>query len=188
MRRSCLAVGMLFLVYGWRIYKGLVVMDLTLAGLFAGVVLGRYLGSGMWGGILGVLACSVVSWPFMKYCVSLLGAATGALLGAALWRCFLLPDALIWCGGLLGLLAGGFMAFSSFRNSVMLFTTMQGAAAIAVGTLALLAKHPMISVGLTQWVYDRAFILPLALLVPWAIGMFWQRKLLKESADWKMPD
>jgi len=182
------AFGVIYLVYGWRIYKALVVINLAGAGLAAGLYLGGRLGSGLWGGLIGALALGVSSWPLMRYAISVLGALAGALFGAAVWRVALLPEPLIWAGGLAGFIAGGLLAFSSARLSIMLFTCMQGSAFVAVGVLSLLHDYPQLTQQVTNAVYAHVFLLPILLVVPTLSGMYMQRHLLKQENDWDMPE
>lgn len=182
-----IAFGLVYLMYGWRLYKLLVEIDFSLFGLVCGALLGRKLGSEMWGGILGCFMIGIAAWPFMKYSVSVLGAAAGAVLGAALWRTVMLPEVLIWCGGLAGLVAGGFLAFSSFRMSVMLFSSVQGATGIMIGVLALFSNCPGTAEPLQRIVYNQSFFLPVLLLIPSLLGIMLQRRLLKGHGNWKMP-
>lgn len=183
------AFGMVYLLYGWRLYRLLVVINYALIGIYAGRFLGQPLGSTMWGGLLGCFMLGVVSRPFMRYSVSLLGALAGAVLGAAIWRTIpFLPDPLIWVGGLAGIVAGGFLAFSSFSLSVMLFTSLQGAAAIMVGLLALLNHYPGLNEKLTDWICHQDFFVPVLLLLPSLIGIILQGRILKTNSGWKMPD
>ena len=137
---------------------------------------------------MGTLLVGGASFFLMKYGVAVLGALAGAVLGGALWRSLTLPDELIWCGALSGFIAGGFMAFSSYRVSIMLFSSLQGAMALAVGTLALLNDYPELGDRLAQAIYGNAVLLPLCVLVPTATGMLCQRKLVKGEANWAMPE
>lgn len=183
-----LATGIIYLIYGWRLFRALITMNFAIGGLIIGMLIGRKLGSPLWGGIIGTIIIGVVSYPFMKYAVSVLGGLAGAVLGAALWRTVTLPDNLIWCGALAGLVAGGFLAFSSLRASIMVFSSLQGAVCIVVGVLALLSDYPELGQHVAGAVYSKAFLLPLMLLVPTAMGIFFQQKLLKVENKWEMPE
>lgn len=183
-----IAFGALYLIYGWRIFKALVVINFTIVGMFAGVYLGRRMGSPLWGGILTTMLLGGMSLPLMKYSVSVLGAGAGAILGAAIWRAMSLPDPLIWCGGLAGLVAGAFMAFSSLKNAIMLFTSIQGSAFVVMGVLALLNDYPSLSEHISTAVYSHMFLLPSLLLAPTVGSIYFQQKLLKQENKWAMPE
>ena len=183
-----LAFAAIYLVYGWRVFKALVVINFAALGLVAGQYVGGRLGSPLWGGIMGVFLMAMVTWPFMKYCVSILGALAGAILGGALWRTGMLPDPLMWCGALAGLIAGGFLAFSSFKFSIMLFTSLQGSVFLAIGVLALLNDYPDLGAHLAKAVYSHGFLLPSLVIVPTIVGILFQQKLLKQEENWAIPE
>ena len=179
----CVAFAAIYLIYGWRVFRVLVVINFAMFGLLAGRLLGAKLGSPLWGGIFGTVALGIVTWPFMKYCVAALGACAGAVLGAAIWRAATLPDPLIWVGALAGLVAGGFMAFSSFKASIMLFTSLQGAAFLTVGVLAWLSDYPNLTDYIGRAIHSNVFILPVLLIVPTFAGIIFQQKLSQQEPD-----
>ncbi|MBN1435537.1 MAG: hypothetical protein JW936_00555 [Sedimentisphaerales bacterium] len=186
-----LATGIIYIIYGWRLFKALVVINFGIIGMGAGILIGKQMGSfgsQIWGGIICTVALATASMLLMKYAVSVLGAVAGGVLGCALWRAVTLPDELIWCGGLAGVIAGGFLAFSSYRVSIMLFSSLQGAVAIAIGSLGLLNDYPDFSTHLTQAVFGNTFLLPLFVIIPTITGLFCQHKLLKTESEWAMPE
>lgn len=180
---TCVAFAAIYLIYGWRVFRVLVVINFAMLGLLVGRFLGAKLGSPLWGGIVATSILGTVSWPFMKYCVSALGAVAGAVLGAAIWRAVTLPDPLIWCGALAGLIAGGLLAFSSFKVSIMLFTSLQGAVFLTIGVLAWLSDYPNLTGHVAEAVYSNVFVLPIFLIVPTFAGIMFQRRLLRLESD-----
>ena len=70
----------------------------------------------------------------------------------------------------------------------MLFTSLQGSALIVVGMLALLSDYPDLDRHLTDAVYAHVFLLPALLVVPTVSGIFFQARLLKQEANWAMPE
>ena len=66
-----ISFGVVYLVYGWRIFKILVIISFALAGLFLGILAGRQLGTAVnneiWGGALGLLILGALSIPLMKW-------------------------------------------------------------------------------------------------------------------------
>ena len=124
----------------------------------------------------------------MKYAVAVLGGIAGAVLGAALWRTGGLPDHLLEYGALVGLIAGGFLAFSSFRLSIIFFTSLQGSAFVVIGVLALLNDYPNLGFRVTSTVQNSGYILPLLVLVPTFAGILFQKHLLSNEENWGMPE
>lgn len=184
----CVAFALIYLIYGWRVFKALVIINFAVLGMMLGKILGGKLGSPLWGGIFGTFLMAIVTWPFMKYCVAVLGALAGAILGGALWRTGALPDPLIWCGALAGLIAGGFLAFSSFKFSIMLFTALQGSVFLSIGLLALLNDYPNLSAYLAHTVYTEVYFLPLLVIIPTFASILFQQRLLKKEEKWAIPE
>jgi hypothetical protein len=84
--------------------------------------------------------------------------------------------------------AGGFMAFSSFKFSIMLFTSLQGSVFLAIGLLALLNDYPRLSSHLAVIVYSHGYFLSLAVVIPTVFSILLQRKLLSKQPNWAMPE
>lgn len=183
-----LAFGVIYLVYGWRVFKVLVVINFAILGIFCGRYMGGLMGSGMWGAILGCGALAAVSWPFMKYAVSVLGAIAGAVLGLAFSRTVGMPPEFLNVGVLIGLICGGFLAFSSFKVSIMMFTSLQGSAFLVIGSMALLHDYPNLGLRLTDLMTTNGFLLPLLLILPTILGIAMQQHLLRHESEWAMPE
>ena len=184
----CLAFAMIYIVYGWRIFRALVIINVAMIGLFLGRALGVRVDSPGVCGAIGTVLLGSLAWPFMKYCVAVLGAACGMIIGGAIWRAFGLPDEMLWCGAMTGLIAGGFLAFSSFLMSIMLFTCLQGSMFLVMGVLALLNTQANISDSLFQAIHGNTFFLPILLVTPTFCGILFQRWLYKNEENWVMPD
>ncbi|MBN1844712.1 MAG: hypothetical protein JW810_03445 [Sedimentisphaerales bacterium] len=182
------AFGVIYLAYGWRVFKALVVINFAVLGMYLGIYLGGKLGSGLWGGIIGVCALGTLSYPFMRFGIAILGGMAGAVLGASFWRIIALPDPLIWAGALAGLVAGGLLAFSSYKTSIMLFTSLQGSMFVVIGMLALLNDYPNLGERLSVALNGHVFLLPALLVIPTFTGIFFQARLLKQESDWAMPE
>jgi len=187
-----LASGIIIIMYGWRLYKALVVMNCALAGLFFGIRSAAGVtalpNASIWLGVFGVLVFGITAYYMTKYAVSILGAIAGAILGGAIWRTATMPDELIWVGALSGLIAGAFMAFSSFKISIMMFSCLQGAAAVAAAVLGLINDYPNMSSHLAQAFYQYNFFLPLCILVPTFVGFVCQKKMLQVESKWALPE
>ena len=86
-----ISFGIVYLLYGWRIFKVLVVISFGLLGMFIGIKVGRYAGNEIWGGVIGLIAMAIISVPLMKWCICILGAVAGGVLTGGLWYAFELP-------------------------------------------------------------------------------------------------
>ncbi len=181
--------GIVYLLYGWRIFRILVVICFGLLGMFIGIKFGAKTGSEVWGGVLGMAIFAGASAPLMKWCVSILGGVAGGLLTGGLWYAFGLPQVYLWAGAAVGVVAGGMMSFIVLKSAVMLFTSLGGSLITVVGMLRLLDLYEKTKEIPTQWihnsVYDYDWFLPVALIVPTIIGMFAQNRFIKRAHKWE---
>jgi len=183
--------GSVYLLYGWRIFKILVVICFAMLGLFAGIRFGGpFLGTRIWGGVAGFVIFAALSVPLMRWAVSILGAAAGGVLTAGIWYAFGLPEKYILAGAIIGIIAGGMISFIIFRIAVMLFTSFGGGVLIVTGLLSLFYNYDnyrkIEEINIKQWLYDYNWLMPLLLLIPTTVGIIVQNKLIKTSAEWSV--
>ena len=173
--------GLVCLVYGWRIFKVLVMICFGLAGLLAGVLINLNLvgGNVVWVCVLTIALLVGISYPFMKWGVCILGGIAGGVLTSGLWLAFGLPAQFLWAGGLTGLVAGGMISFATFKSAVMLFTCLQGSILLGMGGLAVFYHYMPGQDKLQAMVFEQKWFLPLVLAVPLLIGLAIQYKLSK---------
>jgi len=183
-----ISFGVVCLFYGWRVFKILVTISFALIGLFVGVWTNKLLigGSGLWLGIICTVLFAFFSVPLMRWGVCILGAAAGGILAGGVWYAFKLPEQYIWAGALVGIIAGGMISFIIFKIAVMLFTSFGGSVLVVVGVLAIMYDYMPTTVDVEQLIYNQKWFLPVALLVPMAVGIFLQNKFIKSSKDWSV--
>lgn len=185
-----ISFGVVYLLYGWRIFRVLVVISFGLAGMVIGIRMGSYVGSNLWGGVIGLVLMAIVSVPLMRWCVCILGSVAGGIVTGGIWYACSLPEIYIWAGAAVGAVAGGMISFIVLKLSVMLFTSMGGSVIVSVGVLALMnsyenAQEP-VTTHIHDMVYNENWFLPVVLLVPTIIGMITQNKFIKQSHKWEL--
>ena len=183
-----IAFGTVWLFYGWRIFKILVTICFGLLGLVLGIWANQQLidGNSFWLGLICAVFFAVLSIPFMRWGVSILGALSGTILTAGAWMALGLPKEYVWAGGLIGLIAGGMISFIIFKIAVILFTSLGGSVLMAVGALAILCHHLMSQEEFKTFVVQNVWFLPAIVLVPMAVGVFLQNKFIKAAPDWNV--
>jgi hypothetical protein len=182
-----IAFGTVWLFYGWRVFKILVTICFGLLGLFLGIYANENFisGNSFWLGLICVVFFSVLSIPFMRWCVSLLGAVSGGILTAGLWLAIGLPEEYVWAGGLVGLIAGGMISFIVFKIAVILFTSLGGSILLGVGALAVACVGQLIPADqLKVFATENQWFLPAVVLIPMGVGIFLQNKFIKTTQDW----
>ncbi len=185
-----ISFGMVYMLYGWRIFKILVVICFGLIGLFAGIKIGQRFDLQILGAVVGLFLLAALSVPLMRWAVSLLGAVAGGILTAGLWYAFELPGQYILAGAAVGLIAGAMISFIIFKIAVMLFTSFGGGVLIVIGLVALLYQYESMQMPPTEQVkymfLNQNWFLPVLLLIPTFIGIIIQNKLIKSSHEWNV--
>ena len=184
-----ISFGVVWLFYGWRVFKVLVVISFALLGLALGMAASRViqgLNNQFIGGIVGMLTLAILSIPLMRWAVSLLGAFAGAIFTAGIWYACGLSDKYLPAGALIGMIGGGMISFIVFKIAVILFTSMGGGALVLTGSLALLYQYSSAKTQIADLVTGEKWVLPVALMVPMLIGLIAQHKFVKGSKEWEI--
>ena len=168
-------LGIVYVLFGFYLFKGLLVANAAIAGALLGAVIGHRSGSDIPCAVLGAFVAAAITVPLMKWAVAIHGGLLGAALGGAVWRMVDLDPHFAWSGALTGLVAGGLFCFILFRGSVMMYMSLQGSLMLVFGILGLLYKYNDLAPRLTRGLQDRHFILPMAVLIPAVIGLLYQQ-------------
>ena len=190
-----LSVVVVYMLYGWRIFRALVVISFGFIGMFLGMLSADKISTNehalLWGGVIGMALFAMIAVPLMKWCVSVLGAMAGGILTSGIWIALDLSDAYLPAGFIVGFIAGGLISFIMLKVSVMLLTSLGGSLITVTGLLALLYQYDVkISNPMTFYTYNailtHAWFLPLAVIIPTIGGMLTQNKLIKNSPKWEI--
>ena len=193
-----IAIGLVYLLCGWKVFKALVIANACLIGAVIGGMLGaRATGQHM--PIIGVVAggalFGVLAWPMMKYAVAVMGGLAGSFIGFGLWTYVAsvsgsaAPAQHAWAGALLGLITLGMLALVVFRESIILFTAFQGGLLAVTGALAVAMKLESVRGSLSQSMVNNIHLLPVLIVVPTLIGVVFQHSgsANKKSKKAKQP-
>ena len=181
-----ISFGVVWLFYGWRVFKILVTICFGILGLLlAGWVNEKLIGGNViWLGLMTATLFAFVSNPLMRWGVTFLGAAAGGILTGGAWYALDLPEKYILAGVLVGLVAGAMISFIVFKIAVMLFTGLGGSCLMVAGILAILYKYMGAAEKLQERFFTDKWFLPLMVLGPMAIGIILQYKFIKGTKDW----
>jgi len=184
-----ISFGVICLLYGWRVFKVLVVINFGLLGLVVGMTLTEKIFGPTYqlmGGLIGMGVLAVLSVPLMRWAVCLLGAAAGGIITSGIWYACGLTEQYIWAGGLIGVVGGGMISFIIFRVAVILFASMWGSGLVVSGALALLYIYPKTAPEVESMVFTARWFLPVVLMVPTLVGLVIQHNFVKGSKDWNL--
>jgi hypothetical protein len=171
-------VGIVYLLFGLKIFKAIVLVNASILGAYLGAVLGATINQRsetvIACALLGAFTAAAASWPAMKYSVALMGGIFGALLGASIWRTVNLEPQLVWAGALVGLIGFGMLSFILFRGSLMMYTSLQGAIMLIFGILGLIYKYQQVGPQLSSHLQVQPLLLPIAIFIPAVVGWIFQ--------------
>jgi hypothetical protein len=168
-------LGVVYLMFGFYMYKGLVTLNAGILGAYIGAYLGSRTNDALAGSLIGGVIAAAVTWPLMKWAVAIMGGFCGSILGASIW-CSVGCDAhYAWAGGLSGLIFFGMLSFILFRGSVIMYTSLQGAVMLIFGMLGLVYKYQSIAPSVTANMTAKSFILPSAIFIPAMFGLIYQQ-------------
>jgi hypothetical protein len=171
-----LLAGIVYLLWGFQIFKILVMLNAACVGAYIGATLGvGKQDTLICGGLLGAALAAGVAWSMMKYAVAMMGGLFGAVLGASLWRVAALDHHFVWAGALIGLAVFGMLSFILFRASVMMYTSLQGSFMMVFGLLGLLTKYHDLAPRLTQNMIGKPMLLTSLVLIPAMVGLIYQQ-------------
>jgi hypothetical protein len=175
-------LGIVYLLFGLYLFRGLVVANAAIAGALIGAMVGQRTGSDVPCAVLGAFIAAAVAIPMMKWAVAIHGGMLGAALGGVIWRMVNLDPNFAWAGAMMGLIACGMFCFILFHGSVMMYMSLQGSLMLVFGILGLLFKYDDLGPRLTRGLQDRNFILPMAVFIPAVIGLLYQHANNKPAA------
>jgi hypothetical protein len=134
-------IGGLLMSFGFKAYKWIVVLNLMALGFVLGHMLGERSQISMIGGAIGAALATVIALPLMRYAVAVCGGLVGAVIGMVVWAYCEQPINMAWAGGLVGLAVLGMLTFIWFKTTVILFTSIEGAAMFVLRTSAILMHY-----------------------------------------------
>lgn len=168
-------VGVVYLLYGWTLFKWLVTLNAALLAGYVGMMLGQRAGGYMVAGaFIGAAAGAAVAWPLMRWAVAVIGGLVGACVGSTVWMVLGQDPSFAWSGALTGLVAFALFTFILFRGSVIVYTSLQGALMLIMGLLGLAMKWPESAASVNS-LCAHELVLPVSVLVAAVAGATYQQ-------------
>ncbi|RLB59556.1 MAG: hypothetical protein DRI34_01455 [Deltaproteobacteria bacterium] len=134
------AIGLAWLLLGWKLHRITLVVAGAMAGAFAGSLLAAWAGVARgWGIGAGIVVMSLLALPLWRVSVFLLaGLAGGLALGQLLHR--FLHAGIFWWGFLGGFILAGLLSIRYLRALVIVATSMLGAQLLAWSVCQVLGR------------------------------------------------
>ena len=174
--------GIVFMLFGYSIFKVLVTLNAAVLGGYVGMMLGERTGVEIPAAIVGGLLAATAAWPTMKYSVAIMGGLFGAVLGVTLWRLANLDPNFGWSGGMTGMVFFGLLSFLLFRECIITYTSLQGSVMLVFGILSLVFKYQQVGDPLSHHFEIKPFLLPMAIFIPTLCGFIYQKAMFPVAA------
>jgi hypothetical protein len=170
-----LVIGVAFLLYGFRIYKLLVIIAYAAVGIFLGALVAAALHFnpliGMAGGaiILGLLA-----WPLYLVGWGLIGGAVLAALAAAVTQHFTPSPVYQGIAAAVAGILGIVLTILLMRTLIIIITSIVGAVALVEGALRLVLLVPSLGDPVMATLQAHVWLQAAVVVVPAVVGMILQ--------------
>ena len=168
-------LGLVYLAYGWKAFKGLVTLNAAFVGAVHGALIGHRAGNWVGGACVAHVHDGRPRLPHDE----VRRRADGRRVRRAprrldLARVGLEPN-LAWAGAMTGLVAFGLLSFIVFRGSVIMYTSLQGSVMLIFGLLGLVFKYQSLAPEVSRHLALKRLMLPIAILIPALLGLIYQQ-------------
>lgn len=156
-----LVLGIMCILNGYKWHKWVIIACALMAGIGLGHVLSKQMGESRV--VIGALAllCAVVATPMLRIAVAVFAGLTGAFIGANAWTAFSeAPDSHL-AGAAIGFISLALISFILFRPTVVMFTSIGGAALAVLGGITLLLHVPSLSDAVRESLAANQRLIPL---------------------------
>lgn len=195
------AVGLLSILYGYKIFKAVITLYCAVVGLSLGwwITVNAIHQPAFWwvGALAGGIILGLIAWPLVNFFVGFWGAVAGGLLGYGLARATGDP-AIIALAVLVGVVLCAILALVLLRLMIIVTTSVVGAYMLVTGLFVLLSLIHGVAKPLREGLlppHAKHYILPLAIFIPALLGVIVQlyqsepaSKGAKKSSDDKDSD
>jgi hypothetical protein len=125
--------GIVYMMYGWRLFRVMVAIIFAFFGFYAGVYIGDLFGWAMAGGVILAILLAVASLPLMKLATGIIVALATASLAGYLWHISNMPEKYtVFCAGA-GLILGGLLGYYILMLAVIAYSSLLGASVVLTG-------------------------------------------------------
>jgi hypothetical protein len=169
------AIGVVLMLMGWRVWKAAVVITFALIGAGVGVALaGDDPGQQWFFALIGGVLLGAASYPPANYSICVLGGLIGAAVSHIVLASMWVHGVPLWIA--MALLFAGCTALSVVysRQVIVAVTSFEGAMLIVSGLVAVLADAPQLFHFFETIAKNYWFFLPFLLLVPTVTGFLLQ--------------
>jgi hypothetical protein len=176
---AVMGIGLLYVLQGFRFAKFLLALGNGVCGLVLGVTVGAAFD--LPGSVVGLalaLALGLVTLSRYRVGVFVASLATFTLLGYYLGTRFTLQTTWLMLSTGVGFIAGMLLPYAAKRTLPMFLTTIQGAALLVVGFVALTSRiAPTLALTFIDWSDRLSLMVPVLMTMVMVLGLSVQTNL-----------
>jgi hypothetical protein len=170
-----LIIGLVFLLYGFKLYKWLVSVAYAIIGaILGGLVAANFGFEALIGIIAGALVLGILAWPLHRLAWGLLGAALFFVVAAVLMRSHTASAVYVYAVAGVAAVAGFALTLLVMRPLIILVTAVLGAAMIVQAALRLAMIQPTVSDPVVTMLQAKPYMLAILVGVPALLGIIIQ--------------
>lgn len=175
-----LAAGLVYMIWGWKIFKPLVILNIALVGGALGGAAALWLKQEPYwwvGSLIGAVVLGVAAWPLFRFCLAIIGMAFGSIVGYAFYTELIVwmnrPDLAQypWLGAVAGFIVFGVIAIGFVKPAIILLTSLQGGMMILIAALGLLCNAPSLRPELLTRLDESPWIAQAAVAAVTLVGI-----------------
>ena len=180
-----MAIGVVCILQGYRWHRWIIVLLALMLGLGLGHLLSPSIGKSSVVAIAMGLLFAAIASPMIKVTVAIFAGLAGAFLGANVWSIVQGPDAgNPWPGAAMGFILLAMSSFLITRLSIILFTSLGGAAMLVLGWLAcLLHTPPEVADPVREHLASHQLLVPLLVGVAAVVGFVLQENWTRGGGE-----
>jgi hypothetical protein len=168
-------IGLALLLWGFRIYKGIVILAYGIVGLYLGAVLAEACHFSILIGMIGgALILGTLAWPLYLIGWSLLGGAALAGLAAMTAANFTSVMAYVIVAATVGGVLGVVLTVLLMRSLIILVTSIAGAVVLLEGALRLTLLAPSAGEPILKTLSERQLAQAAIVAIPAFVGILLQ--------------
>ncbi|MHC4832832.1 MAG: hypothetical protein ACYTFH_02845 [Planctomycetota bacterium] len=180
---AVMIVGGVCIFQGYRWHRWIVVVLALMLGLAVGDLVSDRVGrSSVVAIAMGLLFAAIAS-PMLRFTVAIFAGLAGAFLGANVWSIVQGSEAgEPWPGAAMGFILLALSSFLIFRISIILFTSLGGAAMFVIGGIACLLHVEGVRATVTEHLAQHQLVVPMLVGIAAVVGFVLQENWTRGGA------
>jgi len=180
---AVMIVGGVCIFQGYRWHRWIVVVLALMLGLAVGDLVSDRVGrSSVVAIAMGLLFAAIAS-PMLRFTVAIFAGLAGAFLGANVWSIVQGSEAgEPWPGAAMGFILLALSSFLIFRISIILFTSLGGAAMFVIGGIACLLHVDGVRATVTEHLAQHQLVVPMLVGIAAVVGFVLQENWTRGGA------